>query len=66
MHRHWQTLQKLVQGCVTSAFLFFHAVHKFAYCLFHIRSVKPALKKFLVFWTGMGIPILHACLVGRR
>jgi hypothetical protein len=23
------------------------------------------LKKFLVFWTGIGIPILHACLVGR-
>jgi hypothetical protein len=23
------------------------------------------LKKFLFFWTGMGIPILPACLVGR-
>ncbi len=21
--------------------------------------------QFLVFWTGMGIPILHACMVGR-
>jgi hypothetical protein len=37
-----------------------------SYCLFHIRSVRPAFKKFCVFWTGMGIPILHACMVGRR
>jgi hypothetical protein len=46
-------------------FRFLHAFHKFAYCLFHVRSVRPALKKFLFFWTGMGIPILPACLVGR-
>ena len=46
-------------------FRFLHAFHKFAYCLFHVCSVRPALKKFLFFWTGMGIPILPACLVGR-
>ena len=46
-------------------FRFLHAFHKFAYCLFHVRSVRPALKKFLVSWTRMGIPILHAGLVGR-
>ena len=37
-----------------------------SYCLFHIRSVRPAFKKFRVFWTGMGIPFLHACMAGRR
>ena len=53
-------------GGVPSAFLFLHAFHKFAHCLFHIRSVRPAFKKFRVFCSGMGIPILHACRAGRR
>ena len=37
-------------------FRFLHAFHKFAYCLFHVRSVRPALKKFSSSGQGWGSP----------
>ena len=42
-----------------------HAFHKFAYCLFHIRSVRPAFKKIPRLLDRDGDP--HPpCLPGRQ